>query len=112
MAGEAAMAHPAEYVPADEPPRQRQGGVRVGAARLGMRGALAVRTVGSLAHHLHRSLQRKNAVPTGIADVQSPSTNSTHVVFHFQNYTREPRVFGPAVTPRSPPGPRRAASYS
>src|SRR6266478_109631 len=112
MAGDAAMAHPAEHVPADEPPRQRQSGFRVGAARLGMRGALAVRTVGQFAHYLYRSLERKNAVPTVIADVQSPSTNSTNVVFHFQNYTREPRVFGPAVTHRSPPWQRSAASYS
>src|SRR5215831_10134468 len=110
MAGEAAMAHPAEHVPADEPPRPRQGGFRVWAARLGMRGALAVRAVGQFTHHLHRALQRKNAVPTVIADVQSRPTNSTKVVFHFQNYLRELRVFRPAVTHRSPPYPRSLAS--
>src|SRR5712691_90159 len=75
-----------------------------------MRRAMAVRAVGSLAHHLHRSLQGKNAVPTVIADVQSRPTNSTNVVFHFQNYTREPRVFRPAVTHRIPPWHRSAAS--
>jgi hypothetical protein len=109
MAGEAAMAPPAAHVPADEPPRQRQGGFRVWAARLGMRGAMAVSTVGQCAHHLHRSLERKKAVPTVIAEVQSRPTNSTHVVFHFQNHTRALRVFRPAVTPRSPPWPRRTA---
>jgi hypothetical protein len=36
-----------------------------------MRGALAVSTVGQFAHHLSRSLQRKNAVPTVIADVEN-----------------------------------------
>src|SRR5712691_931569 len=75
-----------------------------------MRRAMAVRAVGSLAHHLHRSLQGKNAVPTVIADVQSRPTNSTNVVFHFQNYTREPSVFRPAVTHRIPPWQRSAAS--
>src|SRR5215831_15762775 len=110
MTGEAAMAHPAEHIPADEPPRQRQGGFRIGAARLGMRGAPEGRAVGQLAHHLHRPLQRKNAVPTVIADVQSRPTNSTNVVFHFQNHTRELSVFRPAVTHRSPPWPRSTAS--
>src|SRR3989442_7106853 len=98
MAGEAAMAHPTAHVPTDEPPRQRQGGFRVGAARLGMRGTLAVRAVGSFAHHLHRYLQRKNAVPTVIAELESPSTHSTNAVFHFQNHTREPSVLAPART--------------
>src|SRR5712691_563608 len=110
MASEAAMAHPAKHLPANEPPWQRQEGFCVGAARLGMRGAMVVRAVGSFAHHLHRSLQRKNAVPTVIADVQSRPTNSTNVVFHFQNHTRELSVFGPAVTHRSPPWQRSTAS--
>jgi len=110
MAGEAAMAHPAEHVPADEPPRQRYDGFCVGAARFGMRRAMAVRAVGSLAHHLPRSLQRKNAVPTVIAEVQSRPTNRPNVVFHFQNDTREPSVFRPAGTPRIPPWQRSAAS--
>src|SRR5438552_19105052 len=110
MAGEAAMAHPAEHVPADEPPRQRQSSFRVGAARLGMRGALAVSTVGQFAHHLYRSLQRKNAVPTVIADVEPPSTNRTNVVFYFQHQTREPSVFRPAVTHRSSPWQRSTAA--
>src|SRR5499427_2117585 len=103
MTGETAMAHPTEHIPADEPPRQRQSHVCMRAARLGTRGALAVRAVGQLAHHLHRPLQRKNAVSTVIADVQSRPTNSTNVVFHFQNHTRESGVFGPAVTHGSPP---------
>jgi hypothetical protein len=112
MAGEAAMAHPTAHVPTDEPPRQRQGGFRVGATRLGLRGTMAVGAVGSCAPHLHRSLQRTNAVPTVIADVESPSTNRTHVVFHFQPQTCEPSVFGPAVRHRSPPWQRSAASCS
>src|SRR5262249_30602939 len=110
MAGEAAMGPPAEHVPAAEPPPPGPGGFRRGAARLGMRGALAVRTVGQFAHHLHRSLQRKNAVPTVIADVQSRPTNSTNVVFHFQNHLRELSVFRPVGTHRSPPWQRSTAS--
>src|SRR5258706_4301772 len=103
VGGKATVALPAEPIPADEPPRQRQRHFRIGAARLGMRGTLEVRAVGQLAHYLHRPLQRKNAVPTVIADVQSRPTNSTNVVFHFQNHTRASGVFGPAVTHGSPP---------
>jgi hypothetical protein len=83
MTGEAAMAHPTKHIPADEPPRLRQSRFCIWAARLGTRGALAVRAVGQLAHHFHRPLQGKNAVSTMIADVQSPSTNGTNAVFHF-----------------------------
>src|SRR5215813_9434672 len=81
MTGETAMAHPTEHIPADEPPRQRQSNFCIRAARLGPRGALAVRAVGQLAHHLHRPLQRKNAVSTVIADVQRPSTHGTNFGF-------------------------------
>jgi hypothetical protein len=83
MTGEAAMAHPTEHIPADEPPRLRQSRCCIRAARLGTRGAPEVRAVGQLAHHFHRPLQGKNAVATVIADVQSPSTNGTNFVFNF-----------------------------
>jgi len=39
--------------------------------------------VDQCAHHLYRSLQRKNAVPTVITDVENPSTNRTHLTFLF-----------------------------
>jgi hypothetical protein len=109
LTSEAAMAPPTQPLPAAEPPRLRQSRFGIRAARLGTRGALAVRAVGQLAYHFHRPWQGQNAVSTMSAAVQSPSTHATNVVFHFSNHTRASDVCGPTVTHGSPPWQRNTA---
>ena len=95
--GEAAVAHPAEDVPADEPPGQSD--LRFGqrAEGVGMGGAAGVGTVGEFADDLHRSLQREDAVKAVVADGQDALAQCAGILLDGEDLLRKDGVGRPAV---------------
>src|SRR5205823_4471788 len=97
VAGEAAVAQPAEDVPADEPPGERNLGLGQGAEGVGMARTSPVGAVGQFADQLDGPRQGEDPVEPVIADVQGTRTADAGLLFDRENPLAEDGVGRPAI---------------
>jgi hypothetical protein len=98
MPGEAPMADPSEYIPADQPSRHCQARLRGWTDGEMMPGAGAASTPAQSAHQVHGTLQREAPVVPVIANVQGTAANLTLPVLGNQAPLLERRLAWPLVS--------------
>src|SRR3954449_2321041 len=91
------MADPAEDVPAEDPMRQGDGGLKLGADRRVMSGAGRVGAMIELADQMDGSIEVEDTVVAMIADIHGASAGRADAVQDIEFPEGEVGVFRPAV---------------
>src|SRR5262249_52842388 len=109
--GEAAVAHPAEDVPADQPAGQCKGKLSGRAEGLPTSRAARVGAVCQATNQLNWALEGENAMDAVVANMQGLPAVRTGVLLDIHNLAVKQRVFRPPETHRGSPAHLLARCY-
>jgi hypothetical protein len=100
MSRESPVANPAKDIPTQNRPWQANRRLTLRTHRAVMARTFSIRALHQPAHHLPRTFQRENRVPTMIADMHLAATLLARTIFHVQQYPNKLRSFRPTMRHR------------